>query len=102
MQTTLKFIKNRYFICLIALVAHLLIFEETTIFKLGEEYGQLKNVRKENLQRIKIIEDTKRSIQELKQNKVSLEKFARETYFMKKKDEVIFYVDEEKLGNTKH
>ncbi|MFP5471441.1 MAG: FtsB family cell division protein [Bacteroidia bacterium] len=83
-------LKNRYFIVSFLLFLHLLITEETNVFQLISERREIKRVEKENEQKREEIKQTKKAVAELTTDKVYLEKFAREQYFMKKNDEDIF------------
>ena len=89
-QVALKYIKNKYVIISTILLLHLLITEETNVFQLISEKGQIGVVKRENEQKRQEIIDTKRSIEELTTDKEKLEKFAREQYFMKKNNEDVF------------
>lgn len=90
MKIAFKYIKNKYVIISTILLLHLLITEETNLFQLISERQQIGVVKKENDKKRQEIVDTKRAIEELTTNKQALEKFAREQYFMKKKNEDVF------------
>lgn len=90
MKIAFKYIKNKYVIISTILLLHLLITEETNVFQLISERRQIGIVKKENEQKRQEIIDTKRAIEELTTDKNALEKFAREQYFMKKKNEDVF------------
>jgi len=69
---------------------YLLIFEDTTIYRQYKSRKKLQELQAaNNLKRIEI-EKIKVKINELTTDPEELEKFARETYLMKKDDEVIF------------
>lgn len=59
-------------------------------------HKKLNAVKTENKQKLIEIEELKLKINELTTNQEELEKFARETYCMKKDDEVIFLFVPEK------
>ena len=98
----LPYIKNKYLIALVTLLVVLLFIEDTNVFSLIRLKADLHELRKENAQRERDIELIKKKTKELTSNPEALEKFARETYKMKKKDEVIYlFVTEEELKEQK-
>jgi len=86
----LKILKNRYFYTSLTLVLFLFIFEETSVFNLFKMKSELKKIETQNIEKEKEIEQVKEKMHQLTTNKDELEKFAREHYLMKKKDEVIY------------
>lgn len=52
--------------------------------------SELKGIQIQNINKQKEIEQVKEKMHQLTTNKEELEKFAREHYLMKKKDEVIY------------
>ncbi len=52
--------------------------------------SELKNIQIQNINKQKEIKQVKEKMHQLTTNKEELEKFAREHYLMKKKDEVIY------------
>ena len=89
-----KFLKNRYFYSTLTLVVILLIFVDTTIFKLFKMKKELQYIKTQNTKKINEIEQVKLKTVQLTTNKAALEKFAREHYLMKKKNEVIYVFKE--------
>ena len=85
-----KFLKNRYFYSTLTLFVILLIVEDTTIFKLFHMKKELQSIKTENAKKLNEIEQVKLKTVQLTTNKAALEKFAREHYLMKKKNEVIY------------
>lgn len=90
MKKQLKILKNRYFYTSLTLVLFLFIFEETSVFNLFKMKSELKKIETQNIEKEKEIEQVKEKMHQLTTNKDELEKFAREHYLMKKKDEVIY------------
>ena len=73
----------------------LVVFEDTNIYRQFKSLNKLSELKEVNdLKRIEI-EEIKVKINELTTNPEELEKFARETYRMKKANEVIFLFVEE-------
>jgi cell division protein DivIC len=91
---TLKILKNRYLYSAIILIFTLLIIDDTTIFKLFKMKNELKSLKIENIKKIKEISTIKEKTKQLTTSKIELEKFAREHYLMKKKDEVIYVFED--------
>jgi cell division protein DivIC len=91
---TLKILKNRYLYSAIILIFSLLIIDDTTIFKLFKMKNELKSLKIENIKKIKEISTIKEKTKQLTTSKIALEKFAREHYLMKKKDEVIYVFED--------
>ena len=80
----------------------LLVIDDTTLFKLYKMKKELNNLQIENKKKTTEISLIKKKTIQLTSNKFALEKFAREHYLMKKKDEVIYVFDDlEKLSDFK-
>ena len=90
MKKHLKKKKNRYFYTSFTLLLFLFIFEDTSVFNLFKMKSELKNIQIQNINKQKEIKQVKEKMHQLTTNKEELEKFAREHYLMKKKDEVIY------------
>jgi cell division protein FtsB len=94
MQRYWTLIKNKYFISTTILVVMLLFFEDTNVFRLVKYKMEYYKAVKANVQREEEIEKIGKKTAELTTNVKTLEFFARETYRMKKPNEVIFlFVD---------
>ena len=99
---TFQFIKNRYFYSSMVLLFTLLVIDDTTLYKLYKMKKELNNLQIENKKKTTEISLIKEKTMQLTSNKFALEKFAREHYLMKKKDEVIYvFEDLEKLSDFK-
>ena len=90
MKKHFKILKNRYFYTSLTLILFLLIFEETSVFNLYKMKTELKKIEIQNIDKENEIQQVKEKMHQLTTNKDELEKFAREHYLMKKKDEVIY------------
>lgn len=96
MKRSLQILKNKYFLSTFILVTILVVFEDTNIYRQFKSRKKLKALQASNEGKRNDIEEIKVKINELTTNPEELEKFARETYRMKKKDEVIFlFVEKE-------
>ena len=89
----IKVIKNKYFYSSLILFLILLVFEDTTLFKLYDMKKELNHIVEQNELKSLEINQVKEKTLQLTTNKEALEKFAREHYLMKKKDEVIYVFD---------
>lgn len=96
MKKTFNIIKNKYFLSTFVLLLILFVFEETSVFRLLKMNLKQYELIEENSNKQKEIQKVKEKTIQLTTNKDELEKFARETYFMKKKNEVVYlFVNEE-------
>lgn len=86
----INLIKNKYFLTITALVVWLLFFDKNDVFTQHETIAKLNKLKSDQTYYISEIEKNKVELQELKTNKESLEKFAREKYLMKRDNEDVF------------
>ena len=92
-MNSFKILKNRYILSTFVLVFTLLIIDDTTIYKLFKMKKELFIIKKENFKKENEILNIKSKTKQLTTNNFALEKFAREHYLMKKKNEVIYVFD---------
>ena len=89
-------VKNIYrylYISIFLIFFFWMAFLDTNSFKIHRELNQeLEKLEEQKKALIDIIEDDKRSLQQLN-DKDSLEHYARENYGHKKEDETIFYIE---------
>ncbi|MEC8968169.1 MAG: septum formation initiator family protein [Bacteroidota bacterium] len=90
MKKTFTILKNKYLISTLILLTILFVFEETSVFRLIKMNLHVNDLIQENYNREIEIQKVKEKTIQLTTNRDALEKFARETYFMKKKDEVVY------------
>lgn len=87
--------KNRYFIVFVVLAVWLMFFDQNNFvyqYKLGKQISDLEVEKEFYAKEIVKLKEQKR---QLSTDEEMLEKFAREQYLMKKKDEVLFLLKEE-------
>jgi cell division protein FtsB len=92
----MKGLRNKYLIAPLVFFIWLLVFDNNSLidrYKYLRTRHELKEEKQYYLERIK--EDSRR-LNELKTDRDNLEKFAREQYFMKKENEDVFVIVEEK------
>ena len=86
----IKLLKNKYFLTTIGIVVWLLFFDKNDVFSQMELMGRLNKLRADKTYYLAEIENNRKAIEDLKTNKKSLERFAREKYLMKKDDEDVY------------
>ena len=85
-------LKNKFVYATLAFLIWLTFFDNNSLinqYKLSSTLGQLQD---EKSYYETEIESNRQEVNELMTNEENLEKFAREKYFMKKKDEDVFVV----------
>lgn len=88
----IKILKNKYFLTTIGIVVWLLFFDKNDVFSQAELMSKLSKLKSDRNYYITEIQNNRNAIDELKTNKKSLEKFAREKYLMKKDDEDVYVI----------
>jgi cell division protein FtsB len=85
---------NRYqFIIVVALIAMLFFFSDSSLLKRAQYDKQIKDLKKQIEFYRAQIDTNKTKLNELQSNKEDLEKFARENYLMKKENEEVFIIE---------
>jgi cell division protein FtsB len=74
----------------------LLFFDSNNLIDRYRQIKELRQLQHDKSYYQKKIKEDSRKLKELETDRKSLEKFAREQYLMKKKDEDIFIISEEK------
>jgi cell division protein FtsB len=85
-------ITNKYLLTIVGLVVWLTFFDRNDIFTQYDLRQQVLKLEKERNYYLKEIIANNQAIEELHTNQKSLEKFARETYLMKRDNEDIFVI----------
>lgn len=83
-------LKNKYVITVLVFLVWITVFDSDNIFYRYSLYQKVNELKQEKSKLIQTIEEDKQKMSNLKSSKENLEKFAREEYFMKKENEVIF------------
>jgi cell division protein FtsB len=86
---------NKYWIVTILFLAFTFMIGDSNIYNRYKYDEKIRSLENEIEKYRKEIEGNRKKIKELQTDKVGLEQFAREEYFMKKPDEDIFIVEEE-------
>ena len=83
-------LKNRYAYTIIAFMVWILFIDQNNIITQYNYHAQLKVLDGEKEYFEAAIKKTKKELYDLTENPATLEKFARENYFMKKQNEEVF------------
>jgi len=100
MSRLIKFYKkylaglNKYWLVTILFLAVTFFIGDSSLYNRYKHDEKIRSLENEINRYKKEIEQNKKKIQELQTDKVGLEQFAREEYFMKKADEDIFIIEE--------
>ncbi len=87
-------IANKYLVAFMVFSVWMLFIDDNNIFFLRKNVNKLKAYRVEKARYLEKIHNDSIHLQEMKDNAKNLEKFAREEFLMKKKDEDIFLIIE--------
>ena len=85
---------NKYVLVLVGFGVFITFFDQHNLINRWRTGQNIKQLKREITHYRDEIENNKRKMQELQSSDENLEKFAREQYLMKKKDEDIFIIDE--------
>lgn len=98
--------RNKYFLTIAIFIIWLLLLDTNNLIERYKQVGELRKLKQDREYYIKKIEEDKRKLNELKTDNHNLEKFAREQYMMKRKNEDLFIVltpqEERKLKREKN
>lgn len=86
------FLRNKYFLTLTIFIIWIVLLDSNNLI---DRYRQISELQKLNIDKeyyINKIEEDRRKLNELKTDNHNLEKFAREQYKMKRKDEDLYIV----------
>ena len=86
---------NKYIITFLIFLVWLAFFDRNNLVDKMQLKGKITTLKKEKAYYQAKIDDDKRKMKELLSNKDNLEKFAREQYLMKNKNEDIFVIVKE-------
>jgi len=89
-----KTVANKYLIAFVVFCVWMIFIDDNNIFFLRKNVNKLKEYRVEKAYFLEKIRKDSIHLQEMKANAKNLEKFAREEFLMKKKDEDIFLIIE--------
>lgn len=83
-------LRNKFFIAFAAFVVWMLFFDERDVFTMRHHRQELRELQKSKEYYTDQINKEKTELEKLKNNPATLEKYAREKYYMKRDDEDLF------------
>jgi len=89
------FLKNKYIVTLIVFGIWVIFFDQNNLWDRSKLSSRINQLEKQKNHYEVEIEQNQRKLKEIQESPESLEKFAREQYLMKKKNEDIFVIIEE-------
>lgn len=91
-----NWLKNKYMITIVVFIVWISFFDQNNFITQYDFIKELKSLEKDKTFFIEELNKTRQELNDLTTNPVTLEKFAREKYFMKKDNEEIFVFEQEK------
>ena len=88
-----SFLRNKFLIATVAFGIWMLFFDKNDFFAQMERKNELQELNKSKEYFTQQIEQERKFSEELKHNPATIEKFAREKYFMKREGEDLFLVE---------
>lgn len=88
-----SFLRNKFLVATTAFAVWMLFFDKNDLFAQLERRKELQELNKSKDFYTEQIEQERRFSKELKENPATIEKFAREKYFMKRDGEDLFLVE---------
>jgi len=88
-----KIFSNKFLLAILVFSIWVGFFDPKDIGVIYSKEEKLKNLQQSESILIKNIKDTKEELVQLKSNAGTIEKYAREKYYMKKDNEEVFIVD---------
>jgi len=95
-QKIFPYVRNKYILTFLLFLIWILFFDKNNLLERARNLKQLKQLEKDKIYYQERIEKDAARLEQLKTDKKNLEKFAREQYYMKKENEDIFVIVEEK------
>ncbi|MDX9882351.1 MAG: septum formation initiator family protein [Prolixibacteraceae bacterium] len=89
-------VRNKYFLVFVSFLIWIMFFDEHSLLQHYQNREKLRQLEEQEEFYREKIEADKRKLHELQTNDENLEKFAREQFQMKKENEDIFVIIEEK------
>lgn len=96
LKKALVFAKNKYLVAILCFLVWMIFFDPKDWSLIAARREKLHDLEKNEQQLNKQIAETRTELNQLKTNAQTIEKYAREKYLMKKDNEDLFLVNEEK------
>ena len=87
------FLRNKFILTIAVFVVWIGFFDQNNLWDRAKLSSRIRQLEKQKHHYEVEIEQNERKLKEIKESPESLEKFAREEYLMKKKNEDIFVVE---------
>ncbi len=91
-KPVLRALKNKYIIVLLAFFVWMLFFDPKDWGTITGRVNKLKDLKESEKHLTKQIAETRQELSQLKTNAGTIEKYARENFYMKKDNEDLFIV----------
>jgi len=91
-----NWLKNKYIITVVVFMVWISFFDQNNFFTQYDFVKELESLEKDKAFFIEELTKTRQELNDLTTNPITLEKFAREKYFMKRDNEEIFVFEQEK------
>lgn len=99
MRSVFRVVRNKYVLSLLLVAAWVIFLDKNNVFSQLELTSQLRKLEQEHGYYKERIDANKQALHDLQTSPLSLEKFARETYMMKKDNEDIFVIVPDTVKN---
>ncbi|MES2645742.1 MAG: septum formation initiator family protein [Bacteroidota bacterium] len=93
-------VSNRYLLAISAFAVWVAFFDESNLFVQRQRTRELNELNKKIEYYKSQVADTKQELNDLQNDPVMLEKYAREKYFMKRDNEDVYIIDSPAISNT--
>lgn len=91
-ETFATLLRNKFVVASLIFLTWITFFDEDNLINKQAYANKIAQLEEEKQTLANDIKQDQRKMDELRNNRESLEKFAREEYFMKKNDETIFII----------
>jgi cell division protein DivIC len=86
------FLRNKYFLAISIFIIWVMLLDANNLIERYRQISELKKLKSEKEYYTRKIEEDRKKLNELKTDDHNLEKFAREQYKMKRKDEDLYII----------
>ncbi len=93
-------VSNRYLLAISAFAVWVTFFDESNLFVQRQRTRELNELNKKIEYYKSQVSDTKQELNDLQNDPVMLEKYAREKYFMKRDNEDVYIIDSPAISKT--
>jgi cell division protein FtsB len=94
LQVIPSVLRNKFLLTTVAFTVWMLFFDKNDFFAQMERKDELQELNKSKDYFTQQIEQERKFSEELKHNPTTIEKFAREKYFMKREGEDLFLIEQ--------